>query len=164
MFSFEPGLIIWSLASFAIVFIIFSKYIYPPLQNILEERQKIIDTTLTSAQEKLDHAQEMIHEARDKIFATNDESREIILSAIDRANRNFDIFEHKASEKYERLLQKKKEELDELENQFKQNLRHEVVNLTMETYHKIWQVPLTADQQEALLKYKIEQIDDVAAL
>ena len=160
MFTFEPGVVIWSLVSFLLVFIVLRQFVYPPLQNILEERQKIIDTTLTQAQEKLDHAQEMLHEARDKMYATNEESRGIILNAIERANRNLDIFEHKASEKYERLLEKKKEELAELENHFKQNLRHEVVELALETYRKIWQIPLAPEQHKALLKHKIDQVND----
>lgn len=72
----DAGLLFWMLVVFGIVFFILSRYGFPAIVDMLNERKKLIDESIKSAKE-----------ANDKLAAINAESEAILKSAREEQTR-----------------------------------------------------------------------------
>lgn len=115
--------IVAQIINFFIILFILQKLLYKPVMNMMETRQERIQKDQIEAEEKMNKAEELISEYDTKIAGVEDEKREILDDARD-----------KAQERKQELLETYKEEaenkrqvyLDEIEDEkelFIKNLR-----------------------------------------
>lgn len=115
--------IVAQIINFFIILFILQKLLYKPVMNMMETRQERIQKDQIEAEEKMNKAEELISEYDTKIAGVEDEKREILDDARD-----------KAQERKQELLEIYKEEaenkrqvyLDEIEDEkelFIKNLR-----------------------------------------
>lgn len=96
MFEIEPGLIIWTSVSFAILVVILYKFLLPPLLNTIEKREKQISSSIDSANKAKKDAEDLLLSYKQKLEESHKmageilerskaESQSIIKEAADRA-------------------------------------------------------------------------------
>jgi len=78
MGNFDPGLFFWSLATFAGLMFLLSKFAFKPLSELLAKREKGIQQAIDEAKEARDSAQKMIQEHQAQLQQARTEARTII--------------------------------------------------------------------------------------
>ena len=54
-----PGLMIWTLLAFGVAMLVLRKYAWPPISKILDERQTLINDSISSAEKTREEADEV---------------------------------------------------------------------------------------------------------
>lgn len=96
MFEIEPGLIIWTSVSFAILVFFLYRFLLPPLLNAVEKREKQISLSIDSANKAKKDAEDLLLSYKQKLEESHKiageilerskaESQSIIKEAADRA-------------------------------------------------------------------------------
>lgn len=78
MFEFEPGLIIWTTVSFAILVILMYRLALPPIIAVLREREKTITDALSAAEEGRKKSDELLAAYKQKLSEGSATAQKII--------------------------------------------------------------------------------------
>lgn len=140
----------------AVAFLIFAvlcmKYVWPPLMNVLEKRQKEIADGLTAAEK----AKKNLELANEGAKDTLRQAQALAQKILDEANKQrLDIIE-KASEEAvlekQRILDKAKSEIEAEKNRVKEELRSEYAALVVAGVEKVVSQKVDANTDQAMLK------------
>jgi F-type H+-transporting ATPase subunit b len=74
----EPGLYVWTLIAFIVVFFLLAKYIFPRLEETLADREKRIKEDLEKAEETKADAERILEEYKQRVAQAREESNKII--------------------------------------------------------------------------------------
>ena len=80
-FSIEPSTIIGVLLNTLILFLLFKKFLFAPVNKIIEERKAQVSKTYEDADAALEKAKSMENEYAEKLSAAKEESAEIVKAA-----------------------------------------------------------------------------------
>src|SRR5581483_7876654 len=64
-----PGLMIWTIVFFLIVFLVLRKYAFGTIQRLIDERREAIRRSIEAADEARDEGQRLLEETRKEIAA-----------------------------------------------------------------------------------------------
>jgi F-type H+-transporting ATPase subunit b len=81
-----PGLMVWTLLTFAIVMVVLKKYAFGRIAELLEARRMAVQNNLEAAEQARDDAQQLLDEYRQQLAAARAEASEI----VERARRTGD--------------------------------------------------------------------------
>lgn len=144
------------MVSFAILIWFTVKFIWPPLMQAIEERQRKIAEGLAAA----DHAQRDLAQAQDKaaeeLKAARARANEIIEQAHQRANQLIDAAKGEALAEAARLKAQAQAEIEAAANRAKEELRQQVAALAVTGAERVIKREINAADQKAL-------IDELAA-
>lgn len=154
-----PGLMIWTIVTFAIVFFVLRKLAFGRIQGLIDQRRDRI-------REALDEADKAREEARQLRELTQQEREEAKLER----ERQLDEVRRQAQEQLRRAradadedLQRRLEENQkaiEAENRkLREEIRRDVVELTLLASEKVTRKSLDADDQKRLIDETIAEID-----
>jgi F-type H+-transporting ATPase subunit b len=151
----DIGLLFWMVISFLIVFFLLKKFAWKPILEMLDEREKTIETALQSAEKAKDEMarlqannEQLIQEAkaeRDNILkAARDAKDSIIAEAKSRAN-----------EEADRLIKIARENINNEKMAAITDLKNQVANLSVEIAEKLIKVELAnkESQKDLINKY-----------
>src|SRR5918999_5972992 len=154
-----PGLMIWTLITFAIVLVVLNRFAFGRIQGIIDARRERI-------REALDEADKARHEARELRELTAREreqakaDREQILEESRRqAQALFEQARQRADEDLRERLEKNKQELEAENRRVQAEIRRDVVELTLLAAEKVTGKALDADDQRRLIDETIDELD-----
>lgn len=84
--------ILWTVVNILVLFVLLRKFLYRPVMNVIEQRQKLIDNAIADAESKKNDAQAALAQAQDKL-------------------QNVDVEAAQRREAYEKQAEKEKEQL-----------------------------------------------------
>ena len=87
MLSIEPGLLIWTIITFAILLIVLRKIAWKPLLSALEQRESTIRNSLDEAQRVRQESEQLLAENRRILANANRESARILEQGREEAER-----------------------------------------------------------------------------
>lgn len=135
------------------VFVLFCmKYVWPPITNALEERQKKISEGLQAAdraQHDLDLAQE---KASEELREAKKKSAEIIEMANKRSNQIVEEAREKAREEGQRIVESARSEIDMEVQRAREELRGQVASIAVAGAEKILESSVDKAANEELVK------------
>src|SRR2546429_3066585 len=76
-----PGLMIWTIIFFLIVFFVLRKYAFSAIQNLIDERREAIRRSIEAADEARDEAQRLLEEHRKLIAEARGQAESILAEA-----------------------------------------------------------------------------------
>ena len=76
-----PGLMIWTIIFFLIVFFVLRKYAFSAIQNLIDQRREHIQKAIESADEARDEAQRLLDEHRKLIADARGQGEAILAEA-----------------------------------------------------------------------------------
>lgn len=158
MFTFEPGVAVWSLIAFSLVVVFMQRVIYPKIRKVLDDRQKIIDEALAEAQTNRTEAKKMRDEAEEKLRNINLEAHQIISAAKTKAIELKQEYEKKAVNEYRDLRKSKKEELQKLEEDFINTSEDSLAALIIRACEKTIKTKLTPEQHQEIINNRIQEL------
>ena len=59
--------ILWTVVNILVLFVLLRKFLYRPVMNVIEQRQKQIDDAIADAEGKKNDAQAVLAQAQDKL-------------------------------------------------------------------------------------------------
>lgn len=156
----DPGLLIWMLAAFIVVFFVLAKFGFPAMVNMVEKRKKYIDESLEKAHEasqKLDNikkeSEAILQEAREKQATILKEAAATRDAIVENA-------QDKAREESARIISEAKAEIEAQKQAAISDIRRQVAQLSVEVSEKILRKKL--DNDKAQMDYIDLMLDEVA--
>jgi F-type H+-transporting ATPase subunit b len=154
-----PGLMIWTIVFFLIVFFVLRKLAFGPIQNMLNQRQEHIERAIASADEARDEAQRLLEEHKKLIGEARGEAESILAEARNtREAMERRMKEETETERQRRLEETRKEIASETARALEQ-IRNEVADLTLEAASRVVGRTLDAERDGELISEAIAGLD-----
>lgn len=102
---------IFAWVNLLILYILFKKFLFVPIKNMIDQRQKEIDDMYSGAEESLKSADQLKGEYEDKINHANEESEQILKNAVRRAQLKEEEILKEANQQAARTLERAEEQI-----------------------------------------------------
>jgi F-type H+-transporting ATPase subunit b len=154
-----PGLMIWTVIFFLVVFFILRKFAFAPLQSMLDQRRESIQKSIEVADNARDEAQRLLEEHK-KLIAEARGQGEAILAEARKTRESMEqrMREETEAERQRRLEETRKEIAAETARALQQ-IRAEVADLTLEAASRVVGRTLDAKRDQELIEEAIAGLD-----
>lgn len=153
------GLMVWTLVCFVVVLVILKKYAYGPIQDMLEERRKLIAADLETAETARVEAQQTLDEYRAQLAEARKEAGRIVEDARKamEEQRKSDLATIEADK--ERQLARAREEIAAETRHSLATIKQQVAELTIAATEKIVRSKLDEAEQRRLIDAALADVD-----
>ena len=138
-----------------IVFVMFvmfcMRYVWPPLTEVMRNRQKTISGGLENAAKAEQQLQQANESASNELEAAKREAGELIAQARSRANQIIDEAKEQAKEEAQRIIDGAQDDIDQEISRAREALRERVGELAIEGAEKILATSVDRSAHEAML-------------
>ncbi len=133
----DPGLIIWTLLAFLVVFFILAKYAWPSIIKALKEREQgIADAIATAEKVKAEMAQ-MSNESEALMQKAREERSATIKEAKESADKMIADARDKAKSEYDRIVSEAQMAITQQKNAALTDVKNQVGALVIEVSEKV---------------------------
>ena len=155
----DPGLYIWTIATFLILLWLLAKFAWRPLLAALEQRQETIRKSLDDAQQAKQDLERLNAESR-KILAEARVQAEHILSLTRTdANRLRDELKQKAQSEAAGVIKNAERQIEMETARAIQQIRNEAVDISIAIASKVLERNVTREDNERLIEETFKQIE-----
>jgi F-type H+-transporting ATPase subunit b len=158
MFDINPGLMVWTIATFVVLVIVLSKYAWKPLLRSLQDREDKIRQALELADKARAEAAELIQQNEKNLARAEEEYQRIIREGKTFAEKLKDEVVAKAHQQAQREMQQAKEEIQRDVESAKQQLRTEVADLAVQAAGKILDETLDPQKHRKIVDKFLSQL------
>ena len=155
----DPGLFIWTIATFLVLFYLLRKYAWRPLLTALEERQETIRKSLDDADQAKQELERLHQESAQIIAEARTEAQAIVTKSRAAAETVREDLKQKAKEEADALVRGAQRQIQLETARAVQQIRHEVVDLSLAVASKLIKKNLTQEDNDALIQDSLTQID-----
>lgn len=157
----DPGLLVWMLAAFLVVFFVLAKFGFPAITNMVEKRKNFIDESLRKAHEASVRLENIKQESESILQEARDKQAAILKEAAATRDSIVETAQAKAHEESARIISEAKAEIESQKQAAISEIRGEVARLSVEVSEKVLRQKLGTD--EAQMDYIERMLDEVAA-
>lgn len=156
LLDFAPGAMIWTLVAFAIGFPLMWKFVYGPITNALEARDKKVEDAIVAAEVARKDAEAAMARAKAELEQAQANSRRLVEEAMARAERQAADAVQKADERAKAELQKARDTIAAEKRQALQEIRAAAVDLTIRATGKLLQQEIDAGKNRPLVQQFVD--------
>ena len=149
-----------SLLNLLILFLLFKKFLFGPVNKMLAKRQGEIDARYNAADEAKRLAEEDKLLWDEKISAVKDESDEIIKKAQDSAKRQGDNIVTKAKEQADSIIRQAETQAQLEMKKAEEGIKKEIVEVSTALANKLLEREINVNDHRDLIDSFIEKIGD----
>jgi F-type H+-transporting ATPase subunit b len=153
------GLMVWTLLVFGATMILLGKLAFPRISEALERRQRVIEDSLETAERTRVEAEQLLTEYRERLREARAQADEI----IQRARQVAEAREHDAKERGHELVteaaQRAQRDIEAATKRALDDLRKEVVDLTILATEKVTRKALDDSDQKRLVEEALAELD-----
>lgn len=158
LFSFEPGLAIWTWVVFALLFIVLRKYAWGPMMQSVREREQTLADAVENARKTrealvaiAERQKQMIQEAEDRVRTMIDEGRQSAEAAAR-------VMTERAQQEADKTLAQAKQQIEREKEKALEELKTEAVDMVIATAGKLVNEGLDDDQHRRIVERHLEQL------
>lgn len=156
MFNFGPTFL-WVIVNLIILYIILRKILFKPVTEFMENRSFSIKSDLESAAQSKAEAEQLKQKHMQKLLSAGDESEQILNTARQRAQKEYEDILNAAYREAEGIIAKAEKSIaDKREEMFKE-LRNEIINLALIAASKVIEANMDTEINRALVDKFIEE-------
>ena len=159
LISVVPGLMIWTILTFLIVLFVLRRVAFSRIQALIDQRRERIRDALDAA----DKAREEARELRELTAREREEARaerdRILEETRRQAQQQFERSRREAEEDLRRRLEENQRTLEAENRKLREQIRRDVVELTLLAAEKVTGKALDADDQRRLIDETIAEAD-----
>jgi F-type H+-transporting ATPase subunit b len=159
LISVVPGLMIWTVITFAIVFFVLRKVAFGRIQALIDQRRDRIKEALDAADGARAESRQLLEEHKALIAEARAQSEKILAEARKDAEAHRERVKAEASADLERRLEENRREIEAENRRLVEQIRREVVELTLIASEKVTGKVLDADDQRRLIDEAVAEID-----
>ena len=108
----DPGLLVWMLAAFLVVFFVLAKFGFPAITNMVEKRKNFIDESLRKAHEASVRLENIKQESESILQEARDKQAAILKEAAATRDSIVETAQAKAREESARIISEAKAEIE----------------------------------------------------
>jgi F-type H+-transporting ATPase subunit b len=154
-----PGLMIWTILAFGVSMLILRKYAWPPISKILDERQELINDSITSAEKTQQEADLLLAEYRQRLTEAREQADEIIVRARKAAEATKSEAAAEGQGRREELVEAARRDIEAETRKALEDIRKEVANLTVLATERVTRKSLTEADQKQLVEEALREVD-----
>jgi F-type H+-transporting ATPase subunit b len=158
MFDINPGLIIWTLVTFGVLFLVLSKFAWKPLLEALNEREGKIRSALEEADKARAEAAQLLKQNAQNIARAAEEYQKLVREGRALAEKMKEDIVAKAKQQADQELLRANEEIQRSVDAARQQLRAEVADLAIRAAEKILEESLDAAKQKKIVDAFMNQL------
>jgi F-type H+-transporting ATPase subunit b len=153
------GLMVWTLLVFGATMLLLGKLAFPRISEALERRQRVIEESIETAERTRAEAEELLAEYRARLREARAQAEEI----VQRARQTAEAREHEAKERGHELVaeaaQRAQRDIEAATKRALDDLRREVVELTVLATEKVTRKALDDSDQKRLVEEALAELD-----
>jgi len=154
-----PGLMIWTIVSFAITLWVLKRYAFAPIQKLIDDRRDRIRRAVEEADSARDEARRLLEEHRKLIADAKGEAEMILAEARKVGTAQQERMRAETEEDRQRRLEETRRQIDQATAQALGEIRREVASLSLLAAEKITKKSLTDADQRRLIDEALAEID-----
>jgi F-type H+-transporting ATPase subunit b len=154
-----PGLMVWTIVTFAITFYVLKRVAFGRIQAIIDQRRERIREALDEADKARAEARELREVTKQEREEAKAERERILEETRRQAQAQFERARQQADDDLKRRLEENQRELEAENRRLREQIRHDVVELTLLAAEKVTGKTLDADDQRRLVDEAIEEVD-----
>ncbi len=164
MFEFQPGVAVWTLISFAVVYLVVLKAVFPVIRKTVLDRRAQIERSLSDASAKQAEAHAKAAEVEQRLQRIRQEEHEVLAEARDRAKRLYEEHERKALEDFRLMRKQRESDLQKMQEGAFQGLQTAFARTVIEACRKVMRSDLSAEQQRRIIDDRITELERMREL
>ena len=154
----DPGLFIWTILTFLILFGALAKYAWKPLLKALENRENMIRSSIADA-EKAQQELETINQQSDNVLAkARAESQAILVDGKVAAEKVKEDTLNQAKEKATAIIESAEKQIQVEKDKAISEIKGEVANLAIQVAEKLIQKNLNRDDNQSLIDESLQKM------
>lgn len=131
LLNFAPGAVLWTWIAFFVALPVMWKMVYGPITRALEDRDQKVEDSIAAAEVARKEAEEQMAAAKAELEGARAESKRMVEEAVSRAERQAAEAQRVADERAKAELAKAREAIAAEKRQALQEIRKEMVGLTI---------------------------------
>lgn len=147
-FSITPSTIIGNLINTFILFFLFRKFLFGPVNKIIDERKAQVTKTYEDADAALEKAKGMESEYEQKLAAAKEESAEMIRAASKKAQNRSDEIIAAAKSEANALMNKAEADIEKERKRAVNQIKDEISDIAVSIAGKIIAKEVSADSEQ----------------
>src|SRR5262245_14357863 len=155
----DPGLFIWTIATFLLLLTLLAKFAWKPLLQALEGRQQMIRKSLDDAQQAKQELERLQTESAQIIRAGRAEADAIISRSRSDAERLREEMRQKARAEADVVLRNAERQIQLETERALQQIRREAVDLSVMIASKLIQRNLSKEDNDKLIEEALRQME-----
>jgi F-type H+-transporting ATPase subunit b len=152
------SLIFWSLISFAILFFLLKRFAFPPILEILEERENKIRSEISDAEKLRQEAEGIKADLGRELKSAHEKAQIIIQMAGDESKKIQDKSINETQVKVRQMLSDAEQEIEITRNKLLNEIRGYTAALTMASTEKILKKALSDNDKKRLIDESIAEV------
>lgn len=156
--SIDTWTMIFTWANLLILFLLLKKFLFKPINKILDERASEIEGSYNDARKANDEAVSLKNEYEQKLMSAKAEADGIIKNAVEAADRRSEAIVDEANEKARMIAEKsRKQAMNDKQNAIEE-AKKDIVTIAIDAAEKIVGKKLTSDDDEELISDIIDRM------
>ena len=155
----DPGLFIWTIATFLVLLALLTKFAWKPLLEALDSRQQAIRKSLDDAQQARQEMERLKQEAASIIRQGRIEAESIISQSRSDAERLRGEMRQKAKADSDAIVKNAERQIQLETTRALQQIRHEAIDLSVMIASKIIQRNLSKEDNQKLIDEALQQVE-----
>jgi F-type H+-transporting ATPase subunit b len=154
-----PGLMIWTVVCFAVVFFVLRKFAFGPIQKVINERREKIRSSLDEADNARAEAHRLIEEHRALIAQARSDAEEILAEARKVAAAQQARAKEETEADRQRRLEETRKQIEAETQKALGQIRSEVADLTLAATAKVTGKVLDSADHKRLIEDALADLD-----
>jgi F-type H+-transporting ATPase subunit b len=159
LIQITPGLMIWTLVCFAIVFIVLKKFAFSRIQEAIDERREKIRSSIDEADRARAEAHKLLEEHHALVAQGRAEAEAILAESRKVADSQRDRLKEELDAERQRRVEETRREIEAETRRSIEQIRGEVADLTLEATSKVTGKVLDDDDHRRLIEEAIGDLD-----
>ena len=156
----NPWTALFILLNTLTIFFVARKFLFVPVMNIIEERQKEIDDMYSSADAAQQQAQAMEAEYRQKLSAAQQTSERLVKEAVQRGQTREEEIIRKANADAAAIMEKAASDIEMEKKKAINDAKDEIAGLSLAIAGKVVGRELNGEDQNTLIDRFIEELGE----
>ena len=158
--GFNPWTALFTLLNLVLTFLILKKFLFTPVNKMIDDRQKEIDELFAEAEDAKKMAENMRADYDRKLAEAKESSAKIISEASQEANRRSDEIIRQARMDADALRQKADADIALERKKALNDVKGDISRIAMDIAEKVVERELNADDQERLIDGFLRDLGD----
>jgi F-type H+-transporting ATPase subunit b len=153
------GLMIWTLVAFGITLLILRRLAFPRIQEALEKRRRMIEESITHAEQMRREAEELLEEYRARLREAREQAEDIVTRARRASEALEDEVRAETRKRREEMLEAARRDIEAETRRALDEIRKEVADLTVIATEKVTRRALDDEDHRRLIQEALQEVD-----
>ena len=158
-----PGLYIWTIITFLLLFYVLAKFAWKPLLSMLQERESLIKKSLSDAETAREELQKINLESEAIITKARTEAQSILSDGKAAAEKIKDDTVAKAKKEASKIREEAKQQIKAEKDKAISDIKKEVVDLSLNVAEKLIKKNISEKDNASLIEESLEKIKQYEA-